>query len=284
MKLLRCYIKFKAFLNKYKEDHVSAFASQAAFFTILSFVPFILFFFTMIQYLPISKDIITDAILSVVPKETDALVKSLITSLYAKVNGTLLSVSIITALWSASRIILSISRGLNVVFEIKETRNYVLIRIVSMFYTVIFSFIMLFILIVLIFGNSLYRYLLKMFPIIGTVLDPILNFRFLWAGIILILFFCLTYTFIPNKRLYFMEQLPGAIFSTIGWMGLSLAFSIYVDHFSNFSYMYGSLASIMILMLWLYACMTIFFIGAEINYFLQINKPSMNFNLSKLTP
>ena len=269
MKVLRCYIRLKTFMNKYKEDHISAFASQAAFFTILSFVPFILFFFTMIQYLPISKDMITQFILSFVPKETDALVESLITSLYAKINGTLLSVSIITALWSASRIILSITRGLNAIFEIRETRNYVLIRIVSMFYTVIFSVLMLLILIVLIFGNSLYRYLIKVAPIIGTILDPILNFRFIGAGIILILFFCITYTIIPNKKLYLFEQLPGAIFATIGWTGLSLAFSIYVDHFSNFSYMYGSLASIMILMLWLYACMTIFFIGAEINYFLQ---------------
>ena len=120
MNFFQLYCKIRTFLTKYKEDHVSAFASQAAFFTILSFVPFILFLFTIIQYLPISKEVVTDIILSMVPKETDILVQSLITSLYSKINGTLLSVSIITALWSASRIILSITRGLNAIFEIKE--------------------------------------------------------------------------------------------------------------------------------------------------------------------
>lgn len=269
MNFFQLYCKIRTFLTKYKEDHVSAFASQAAFFTILSFVPFILFLFTIIQYLPISKEVVTDIILSMVPKETDILVQSLITSLYSKINGTLLSVSIITALWSASRIILSITRGLNAIFEIKETRNYLLLRIVSMFYTVIFSLLILLLLIIVIFGNSLYRYIIKFAPIVGTILNPILSFRFLGAGIILVLFFCITYMFIPNKKLHFLDQLPGAVFAMLGWTGLSLAFSIYVDYFSNFSYMYGSLASIMILMLWLYACMTIFFIGAEINYFLQ---------------
>ena len=270
MKLFPFYMKIKAFMTKYKKDHISAFASQSAFFIILSFVPFILFLFTMVQYLPISKEDITTLILSFVPKETDILVRSLITSLYSKIDSTLLSVSIITALWSASRGVLAITRGLNVIFEIKETRNYFFMRIVSMFYTVIFSMLLLLILVVLIFGNSLYRHIIQVTPIVETVLEPILNFRFLLAGVILIFFFCITYTIIPNKKLYFLEQLPGSIFATVGWMGLSLAFSIYIDHFANFSYMYGSLASIMILMLWLYACMTIFLWGAELNYFLQM--------------
>lgn len=269
MKFLKLYVTWRSFLSKYKEDHVSAFSAQAAFFTILSFVPFVLVLFTMIQYLPISEESVTQMILAVVPKETDAFIHYLITSLYSKINGTLLSVSIITALWSASRMILSISRGLNAIWEIKETRNYLFMRIVSMFYTIIFSILILLLLVIVVFGNSLYRYVIQLAPIVGTVLDPILNFRFLGAGVILVLFFCATYTFIPNRKLRFLEQLPGAIFSMLGWSGLSLAFSIYVDHFSNFSYMYGSLASIMILMLWLYTCMTIFFIGAEINYFLQ---------------
>lgn len=269
MKLIKTYFKLKMFLTKYKEDHVSAFASQAAFFTILSFVPFILFLFTIVQYLPISREVITNTILQIVPKETDAMVHSILTSIYSNVSGTLLSVSIITALWSASRGVLSISRGLNAIYEIKETRNYLFLRIISMFYTFIFSLVLLFLLIILVFGNSLYGYLTKIAPIIGTILDPILSFRFLGAGIILVLFFSATYYFVPNCKQHYFSQLPGAICATAGWTGLSLAFSIYVDHSSNFSYMYGSLASIMILMIWLYACMTIFFLGAEINYFLE---------------
>lgn len=267
MNLLQLYFKSKAFLTKYKEDHVSAFAAQAAFFTILSFVPFILFLFTMVQYLPIEREVITKIIVMIVPKETDALVESLITGLYSKVSGTLISATIITALWSASKGILSINRGLNAIYEIKETRNYILLRVISMFYTLTFSILILLLLVLVVFGNSLYRYIIKIAPIVSKIIDPILNFRYLGTGIILIVFFCITYTFIPNCKLRFRDQLPGALFSTLGWTGLSLAFSIYVDNFSNFSYMYGSLASIMILMIWLYACMNIYLLGAEINYF-----------------
>ena len=269
MNLLQLFLKGKAFLLKYKEDHVSAFAAQAAFFTFLSFLPFILFLLTMVQYLPIEQDMLTKAILMIVPKETDALVESLVTGLYSQVSSTLISATIITALWSASRGILSINQGLNTIYESKETRNYIFLRIVSMFYTFIFSILILLLLIIVVFGNSLYAYIIKFVPIIGKILDPILSFRYLGAGIILVLFFCVAYTFIPNCRLRFLDQLPGAIFAMLGWTGLSLAFSIYVDNFGNFSDMYGSLTSIMILMIWLYTCMTIFLLGAEMNYFLQ---------------
>ena len=64
------------------------------------------------------------------------------------------------------------------------------------------------------------------------------------------------------------EQLPGAVCATAGWMGFSLAFSLYFSRIvgKNYSYMYGSLAAIVLLLLWLYACMCILFFGAEINY------------------
>ena len=97
----------------------------------------------------------------------------------------------------------------------------------------------------------------------------IINFRALWALMILIIFFLGIYTFVPDKRLKLRDQLPGAVFSTVGWMAFSFAFSLYFSHIGgkNYSYMYGSLTAIVLLLLWLYFCMCILFFGAEINYF-----------------
>ena len=80
-------------------------------------------------------------------------------------------------------------------------------------------------------------------------------------------FFLGIYTFVPDRRLSVKSQVPGAVFSTLGWMGFSLAFSLYFTHFGgwNYSYMYGSLAAIVLFLLWLYFCMCILFWGAEVN-------------------
>ena len=62
-------------------------------------------------------------------------------------------------------------------------------------------------------------------------------------------------------------MLPGALISTVGWIGCSYGFSIYFNDFGNYSYMYGSLAAIALSFLWLYICMCILFMGAELNWF-----------------
>ena len=86
---------------------------------------------------------------------------------------------------------------------------------------------------------------------------------------VLFFFFWGIYTFVPEKRLKAAKQIPGALFSALGWMIFSLGFSIYFNRIGGrgYSYMYGSLAAIVILLLWLYFCMCILFMGAELNWF-----------------
>ena len=79
----------------------------------------------------------------------------------------------------------------------------------------------------------------------------------------------LFYKFLPKKDNRFKAQLPGAAFSAVGWMVFSFFYSIYIEHFSNYSFVYGSLAAIVFLMLWLYFCMNIFLFGAQINKMIE---------------
>jgi membrane protein len=76
------------------------------------------------------------------------------------------------------------------------------------------------------------------------------------------------YKVLPNIRTGFWDQLPGALFTTVIWLLYSFFYAFYIDHFSNFSFTYGSLAAIVFMMLWLYSCMKIILIGGEINMYL----------------
>ena len=181
----------------------------------------------------------------------------------------MISVTALTALWSAGRGMFSVARGLNRVNGYGEKRWYVINRLICSGYTIVFILVCILSLGLLVFGNMIQEFMVNRFPIIADVTTHIISFRALWAMMILIIFFLGIYTFVPDKRLKLRDQLPGAVFSTVGWMAFSFAFSLYFSHIGgkNYSYMYGSLTAIVLLLLWLYFCMCILFFGAEINYF-----------------
>ncbi len=96
-----------------------------------------------------------------------------------------------------------------------------------------------------------------------------ISLRSFLALVVLVTVFAGLYTVVPVRRHSLKSQLPGAMFSTLGWIVFSGLFSIYFNNFSNYSYMYGSLTAVVVLMLWLYICICILLIGAELNYYLE---------------
>lgn len=264
--------KIRSFTAKLRDDSISAFAAQAAFFIILSFFPFAMFLLTLLNYLPVSVEDLQAFILNILPETVTSVLDTILEELFIKTSKAVLSITVLAALWSASRGMLSLVRGLNAVYGHKETRNYFLIRGVSMLYTLVFAALLIVTLLLLVFGNQLYHFIIAKLPILGEAALIVMSLRFLVAMAILTLFFLLMYLVIPNRKSRLLYELPGAILTAGGWLGFSYLFSIYIDHMSNFSYTYGSLTVLAICMLWLYFCMYILFIGAEVNMLLATGK------------
>ena len=97
----------------------------------------------------------------------------------------------------------------------------------------------------------------------------------MWAVLTIVI--ALMYAYVPGTRNGFMLQLPGAVFAAVGWSVMTWVFSVYVDEFNGFS-TYGSLTTIIILMLWLYAIAYIILAGAFINRYF---KPAFQFFIGK---
>lgn len=260
-------LRGKQIYDKFSKDEMTVYAAQASFFTIIAAFPFIMLLMAMIQLIPtITKSNLLQVITSLVPANLKSLVFSVIENIYTNSPATVLSVTAIAAIWSASRGMLSIERGLNRVFGKQKKRNYVVTRMICAGYTIIFMLICILTLVLLVLGSSIQGFVEHHFPVVAEITHYVISFR---TVLLLILTICFTflYTYVPEKKQHFKKQLPGAIFSTLGWIAFSFAFSIYFNNFSNFSVMYGSLTAIVLLMLWLYACICILFLGAEINYF-----------------
>ncbi|MBE5962475.1 MAG: YihY/virulence factor BrkB family protein [Lachnospiraceae bacterium] len=270
MLIVSIYKLIRAFVRKLNDDFINAFSAQAAFFLFLSFFPFAMFLLTLIQYLPIQESAVLEICTNIFPTAINSFIVTIIQELFAKAaTGTLISITVIAALWSSSKGFLAIVRGMNSVYGIKETRNYVVLRLWSTLYTLVFALVILALLVTTVFGNQLYLWILNRIPILTDLALLIISVRAVVGLCLLILVFLIIYIVIPNRKSRIFAELPGAMLTAAGWMGFSYLFSYYIDNMSNYSYTYGSLTAIVLCMVWLYACMYIMFIGAEINSILS---------------
>ena len=115
------------------------------------------------------------------------------------------------------------------------------------------------------FGGMLEGFLARRFAGLSSFINFLFKGKIFIFFFYLILIFALFYKFLPEERPRFSSVLPGAVFASAGWIGFSFFYSLYIDNFSNYTLVYGSLAAVVLLMLWLYFCMNIFLFGAQLN-------------------
>ena len=244
-----------------------AYAAQSAYFFVLSMIPIFVLLLTLVQYTPLTKDTVVKSVMEVFPKSVNAMILSVVTQVYNR-SSTIIPVTILVALWGAGKGVLAITSGLNKVYGIEETRNYFVLRLRASFYTIVFIVAIVFSLLLTVFGNTLSLFIIRHFPFMERVLNVILKFRTLGTFLVLTIFWILVYRFLPNRKGKLRHQVPGAIFTSVGWLFMSFIFSVYLDVFTGFSDMYGSMTTIVLILLWLYGCMFVVLLGGEVNVLL----------------
>ena len=225
-----------------------------------------MFLLTLLKYLPFTQDQLLVVLSRIVPENIFSYIESFVEELYTS-SGTVLSITIILALWSASRGVLTVYRGLNSIYGIDETRNYFFLRLKSMLYTFALCLMLIIMLGMYVFGNRIIDALRNHFPFLmhNSFALLIISFRTTIGAVILMVIFVIMYNFMPNRKSKIRHNLIGAVIAAVGWVGFSYLYSIYIDHMSNIKTTYGSLTAAVLCIIWLYVCMMIFFIGAEIN-------------------
>lgn len=271
----KLFIILRDFSAQMKKQNISAFAASTAFFLVLSIVPMLILICTIIPYTPLTEENLVRAVTEITPDRLDFLVESLIAEVYDKSAG-ILSVAAITTLWSAGKGVLALMRGLNAIGGVEEDRNYFVVRLVASLYTVVMLVVLILSLFIMVFGNQLVELLLYRVPQLQILVSFLMNFRFLLVWAILTMLFSAVYAYVPNEKLAFGEQVPGAAFAAVVWSVFSWGFSLYVERTESYS-IYGSLSLIVIVMVWMYFCMYIIMIGAYLNrYFRPVNRVLAN--------
>lgn len=260
--------KIKQFFEKLAKDHVGAYAAQSAFFVMLSLIPMILLLLTLVRYTPVTKADVMTAVYEVFPKTIRSTMLSIVNEVYNQ-SRAMIPVTALVVMWSAGRGVLAITNGLNCIHEEVETRNYIFLRIRAAFYTVLFIVAIVLSLVLLGFGNSISIFVNEHIPLFRYVTDFIIEIRTVTTVLVLIIVSVCIYRFLPNHKSKIRYQFPGAVFTAFGWTFASFIFSVYMDIFKGFSNMYGSLTTIVLIMLWLYFCMYVMLLGGEINVWIE---------------
>lgn len=242
-------------------------AANACYFIVLAVFPALLLLLSLLRYTPLEVERLAEMLYGIFPEALAVGAEELILLTWDNTSGTLVGISAVTALWSASRGIYGVLTGLNAIYGVSEDRGYFHIRFLSVVYMFAFLLMLLLTLGLHIFGSALARLL---FP--GEIVD--LRFAVLLglqAG-----FFTAMFMVLPGGKNGFWESLPGALLAAFGWQIFSDLYSIYVEHFAPLSSIYGSVYAVALSMLWLYCCMSIVFYGGALNVLLRKHRENVS--------
>lgn len=258
--------QFNVILKNSGDDHISEYSAQCSYYTILSFIPFVILLITLIQYTNIEQQTLFDVISKIIPSSMNEFVIGIVREVYSKSIGTI-SISIIFTLWSAGKGLFALTKGLHSVYNTDEDKekSVLYLRIMALVETIVFIVLIMIGMVLLVFGNSLKSIMQQHFGALenfNAFSQFVTEIGFIFATFVVFLFL---YRFMPNHKVTFKSQVPGAIFGAISLNVISFVFSKYLDIFKGFSITYGSLTTLMLIMMWTYSCFYSLFLGAELN-------------------
>lgn len=251
-------------------SEVPLYAANASYFLVLSVFPSLLLILGLLRYTTLEVDDLMGMLEGLLPAVLLPSVERLIFNIYENSSRAVVSISVATALWSASRGIYGLITGLNSIYDVPEDRGYLYTRGISVVYTFLFLIVLLLTLLLHVFGQTILDLLPPTTNPFLLFLGDIIDFRFFFLLFIQTVLFTGIFMMLPNRRNKLIGSLPGALLSSIGWLVFSHLYSIYVENFNSYANLYGSIYAVALSLLWLYFCMYILFCGGVLNRFIAI--------------
>ncbi len=271
---IRALIDFSREMNN---NNIQAFSSSVAFFFFLSVFPMLMFFCSLIPYLPFTEEEFISMILKIMPDGIDPFVEGVIDNIY-KSTGKMIPITAIVTLWTAGMGILGLTRGLNGILKLEERRNYFVLRGISTIYTVLLLAVIIISMVLVVFGRSIYDLIDLHYPILAEALNWLAFTRNIILVAVMTVVLDLAYAFLPAQRQRLILSLPGALIASVGWAAITWFYSVYIDVFNGFS-AYGSLMAVIFLLFWFYAGFTLVMFGAYLN---RIYRPVINVGVNSV--
>lgn len=240
-------------------------AANTGYFLILSLFPALVLLLSLLRYTRLDVHSLLGLLEGIIPAALLPEAEILIVNTYENTNKAVVSLSAVTALWSASRGIYGLLTGLNAVYRVPENRGYFHTRFLSVLYTFAFLLVLLLTLVLHVFGTEVLSVLSRSELPVLQLLTRVVDLRFFLLVFLQTALFTAMFMALPNRRNKLSDSLPGAFLASIGWLIFSHLFSLYVERVPAYAYIYGSVYAVALSMLWLYFCISILFYGGVLN-------------------
>lgn len=258
--------KVKAFSKKVSEDSLAAYAAQTTFFVLLSFFPFIMLLVMIASKFSLARTNVIFYLLDVAPEQFKSYILYIVDEIMFSDSNSFTVITALVSLWSAGKGIQALTYGLDKIYEVEQKKNFFITRLTSAVYTLIFMLLCLVIMVVHVFGKQIGTQIIERRPELANATILILSLKSAFTFVIIFFFLLLIYYQLPGRKGRVKHEVIGAALAALAWMLMTKMFSFYIQHISSVSRMYGSLTSIILIIIWLYIGMQIILYGAEINY------------------
>jgi len=249
------------------EGAITTRASSLAFNFFLAFFPSVIVLFSLIPYIQIEgfQEELFILLQDVFPPKTYEATKSTLDDIVNNQHGGLLSIGFLFAIYFSTNGVNSLIEAFNATIHIKESRTLLKQRLVSLWLTGILGLLLLLAIIFILSTQNFMDYLVRKELISDVVRNTILQSKWIVLSTLLYAGISCLYYFGPTSTKKWRFFSPGSITATLVMIGTSLAFSYYVDHFAKYNKLYGSIGTLMIVLLWMYFNSIILLLGFELN-------------------
>tara|TARA_B100001939_G_scaffold51707_1_gene40954 strand:+ start:1061 stop:1951 length:891 start_codon:yes stop_codon:yes gene_type:complete len=255
------------FIKGLQEGAITTRASSLAFNFFLAFFPSIIVFFTLIPYIPIDgfQQTLMEIISNVLPPSTNSATFSTLEDIINNQRGGLLSIGFILALYFSTNGMSSLIQAFNSSYHIRENESIIKHQMLSILLTIVISALVFLTIILIIFGKASIIYMID-YQLINENKLVLLNAA-KWVILIFMLFLGITTIFNLGPAIKSQIKIfsPGAILATLFIILTSIVFSYYIDNFSQYNKIYGSIGTLIIILLWIYFNAIFLLIGFELN-------------------
>ncbi|HZX58655.1 MAG TPA: YihY/virulence factor BrkB family protein [Mucilaginibacter sp.] len=277
-KPISLYTVMVFFFEEINRGTVTNKASSLAYVFMLAIFPATIFLFTLIPYIPIKhfQDNLLSILGQIMPHDAYSAFESTITDIVKKQNGKLFSFGFLTTLFFATNGVDTLIQAFNKSSLLEETRGYFHRRWVALVLTVVISISLLIAVGIMIAGHKILVFMQS--HIASTSHAWIIVIALLrWIMVIIIFFFTVSvlYRYGPAHKQRWNFLSPGSILATALAVLTSVGFTYYINNFASYNKVYGSIGTLIVVMIWLYLNSLIILIGFELNASIELSKRSI---------
>ena len=251
-------------LHRYFDHQVARDSAALTYYLLFALFPLLIFLNNLVGTMQLDIDRILTQLGTIMPADVIALIRQYLSYVSATSSRTLMVFSLVFSIYFPYRAANALMLSVRKAYGLRKPTHFLRYQCKLLLYTVCFIFVLILSAAASVIGDRFLAFVSRYIPQEETLLARWVDLRFVLLG--LVLFFVIAFLYgLAQERRRINRIWPGALLSLVMWLALSMLFSLYVESAASYNVIYGSIGTIIVLLLWLYLASVMLIMGAEFN-------------------